>query len=156
MQRWFRGVWRPVCEAQPFSPGLTSSSVELHSWSPSPSGIRAARPCQPGACRCLCCPLGACPLVVASQLWQQKCPEMSPHFAVLFLFPCVYPAQCGVFISLAVPAKQFVRWLTWLMLHKLRKFSLSLILKQNKIGKLSRQADQLPSLFCRWWYRVRI
>lgn len=72
---------------------------------------------------------------MASQLWQQKYPEMSPHFAVLFLFSCVYPAQYDVFVSLALPAKQFVRWLTWLMLHKLRKFSLSVILKQNKIGK---------------------
>lgn len=81
---------------------------------------------------------------------------MSSHFAVLFHFSYVYPAQCDVFISLAVPAKQFVRWLTWLMLHKLWKFSLSFILKQNKIGKLSCQADQLPSLFFRWWSRVRI
>lgn len=119
--------WWLLCQARPFSSGLTGSSVEPHSWSPSPSEIRAARQCQPGACRCLCCPLGASPLVVASQLWQQKCPEMSPHFAVLF--PCVYPVQYDVFISLAVPAKQFVRWLIWLMLHKLRKFSLSLILK---------------------------
>lgn len=143
-----------MCEAQPFSTGLMRSSVDPHSWSPSPSGIRAARQCQPGACCCLCCPLGACPLVLASELWKQKCPEMSPRFAVLFSY--VYPAQCDVFISLAVPAKQFVRWLTWLMMHKLQKFSLSLILKQNKLGKLSCQADQLPSVFFWWWYRVRI
>lgn len=118
------------------------SSVDPHSWSPSPSGIRAARQCQPGACCCLCCPLGACPLVLASELWKQKCPEMSPRFAVLFSY--VYPAQCDVFISLAVPAKQFVRWLTWLMMHKLQKFSLSLILKQNKLGKLSCQGRSAP------------